>query len=532
MTSQQGEYEKWMKMFCVIAGPAKPATMRDMLKSKWLLCAVAFSMLPVMALADEPTPREVLEKLEKIDGNAQLKMMLPRWRGMVERRAWGELQNFMQVDMPEAREFFDAVRREQQKQLRNDLDRINELLAEAATSVERADAPEQLDSILKKLSDVKGEEYSSYGHPSPELQKARSQLSTTRQIVTYWQNYLNEVQTGNVSRQSNSLQNIASSLSEYQLVPRSRVLRMMEGSDSESLSSQARTKSRAAIEVICEKFRRDADVDAALKAFEQLNGNQYDNQSVQQELQKYKRLSHELPTMDAEEVVRRFRGNTESQFGLVFAKLAIKQIAKDTGAALPKEDMSIDRYVRSCAEVAIKAEDWKGAQRFLKLCDAQSGRPVDDAQALEGYLKGMEFEKSGMWGLAVAAYRTSINSPVKAFPREKVSARLEAMQKQDAQRFEAASKEITEIDAAERQRQSEFMRNNAQQPPAPRAQGAAGHPQVSQAELSKMVAREVREALKEAKAERKDAEEKAEASPAPLPAPPTPQLHTTPKAGE
>lgn len=375
--------------------------------------------------------------MEKLDENQQMKQVLPRLRRMVERKAWGEIQNFGMQEVPEMRDFFEAVQREQQKQIRSEIDGIKELLAETTATLERADAPENVDAILKKLTEAKSDNNYSYEHRSAELQKLRQNISYARQTVCYWQDFLNHAQSGNASQERSALSNVLGSLSEYQVVPRSRVLGMMNGIKDGNEANQATPK--MTFDSIAKKFRSDSDADSALKAMKGMSDPNNAGYALRQEVTKIKRLSENLSSMSVEEVVAHVQSNSDSDFKLMYDKLAISKIAQASSVVEPKEIMSVNRYLRLTADAAIKAENWKDAQWRLKMYsgDRRGDQYVDDLGTISQYLKGMEFEKVGMWKQAVAAYQAAIDSPYKEFPIEKVLLRLKEVQAKESKANDA-----------------------------------------------------------------------------------------------
>lgn len=104
---------------------------------------------------------------------------------------------------------------------------INELegkLAAAAEAVERAEEPEDLDKVIVSLSSGRfnNDDGESYSSSHPAIRGLVSKLSSARQFVTGWQDYLQTSNSGDTTKAVQILRNLSSQ--ENPLVPRSRMI--------------------------------------------------------------------------------------------------------------------------------------------------------------------------------------------------------------------------------------------------------------------------------------------------------------------
>lgn len=431
-------------------------------------------MMPWALMGAEITPKEALEALEKVQGKQEITQMLPYWRTMVEGGKWAELggvRDSSLMNVPEVKTFLEAVRREQQKKAKEDRARIEALLKEAGVAVEKAKTPEDLDEIIKKLTESKGGREYGYGS-GEELQGLYQNLQSTRQIVAEWQDYLMEIQTGQSEKALSSLQSISQYLANYPLIPRSKVLRMMSG-EGGNQSNEPKVDPSTQIEAIMVQFEKDRNAEVAWASLQKIPEQQRRNYGAEtmQQLQAFRRFQQNAPLMSPEEVVRALQqNNRNTSLWMSFNNEANVVIAKSLQIAVPKERVSTDQYLRSHADEAIGRDDWTKAQRILTLLDilaSGSGSPSGDLTAISSYLKGIEFEKAGIWNSAVTSYRTAMHSKVRSFPLEKITVRLEALKQQDAGRFEKALEGVSEQEQMDRAKGLALMHQQLSRPGQP-----------------------------------------------------------------
>lgn len=121
-----------------------------------------------------------------------------------------------------------AIKEETTQKTRAIISDLETALATAAETVARAEEPEDLDKVIALLSRNRfnNDDGESYNSNNPTLRSLMSELSSARQFVTGWQDYLQASNTGNTAKAVQSLRNLSSQ--EKSLMPRSQIIARIE----------------------------------------------------------------------------------------------------------------------------------------------------------------------------------------------------------------------------------------------------------------------------------------------------------------
>jgi hypothetical protein len=443
------------------------------------LVAAAF-VLPLSAKA--LTPAEALKNLEKAaaaqpsEGRIS-KTMIPYWKKALEEENYAALEQMELLGMggDEAESaalhaplsaFAESVRHAKKERAKAEASRFETLLAQAGKAIEKAKTAKDLDATVKALATAQSPRFFS----SEESQNLQQQLQTSRQIVSDWQVYLNEMGADRPDRAIKPLENISDSLTKCPLVPRSKVLAMLaqlprgEKPGTTSLP-KAPPYTGPTLESIEGDLAKNLDIDAALKAIGDLPSGQRSSSShyFAESLRKFKNFQASTGSRSVEDVIKEAsRYSSNSPLMPVYYFEINKLIAATWKVPPAAKHLTTEMYVRTIIQEATAHDNWDLARKGWSVASELRLGQSDEA-AISQYLKGLEFEKVGMWVQAIRAYRSGLNSKLVYMPIGKFTARLQAMKKADPNRYEQAN---AEADALERLEKAQMLSNYLQRYPS------------------------------------------------------------------
>jgi hypothetical protein len=506
---------------------------------KWCHCGLAAALLVSSLYADDLTPAQALDNLEKAAASdptgARISQMVPYWRKALERESYQELEDLRIPDgesdgepaaaqkkfEKEISEFSNSIQRQKAERIRIETERITALLNEAGKTIENAQKPEDLDDVIKSLLQIKVSRYTPYDEGTQSLQQ---QIQTARQIAAEWQVYLNEKQFRRSEPATKSLDRISHYLTTYPLVARSKVLRMIK--EETGIAPRPQSGGNAAnaeddpssLGFIQRRFVEDGDIDGALKALEGIpqSNRISEGDKLRDALISFKRFQASAGALSPEEAIKYLAALPSNSLLLPLCQKEVNRIISNSlKVPAPPEPISTDRYIRFLAEDATARENWEQAVAIWNL-----GTPLrvgdGDSAAISAYLKGQEFEKAGMWTQAIGAYRSGLEGRLVYMPIGKFTTRLQAMQKLDPKRYEQANADADTLERLGKERESDIYRHMRQsqryESPAP-SRGQKSAP--ASEEMIGLIRQEIRGVLDE----RKEAAEHVKPEPAkPAPA--------------
>lgn len=333
-----------------------------------------------------------------------------------------------------------AIKNEQQQKSQNMIQELQSILDSAKEKVARATEPEELDKILDTLSRAReGMNYNQgYESNNSVIQSLLSEIGNARQFVTSWQDYLQAVNSGNTSRASSSLRNIASQ--ERVLIPRSQIIARME---TERPSHEDAAK-------IIEAVKTPQDMKGAiakLTTMQRATSNSSDSDSPEirdslRTLSRYEKIYQEatagLPVNI--ESLGQSSDSSDLTRDLKFIQLRTNLLAQILPGILALPDDSkltegekIDHYLTRAMQAAIARGDTAACRRIDKAAQVfvrTSTFSPSDTTALKCFEAGQSQMEAGQYALAVVSLQNALKSGSTFISPKKISEMLTRMEKE------------------------------------------------------------------------------------------------------
>ncbi len=321
-------------------------------------------------------------------------------------------------------------------------------LTKAAETLTNADEPEDLDKTLESLNRNQfrnnGEE--NFDSNDPTIRRLVSELSSARQFVATWQDYIHASNSGNAQQSVQFLRNL--SQQESSLVPRSQILARIAFEQGEEMDL---TKALSEIKYL-------EDVGPCIsKLSKRMSGSRssYDTNGGQQEIftalkqiekayQEYLsgtpvRVGNLAQSNDATEasalpVIVRLRAD--------LLRLNIARALKLPAGTVLKDNESIEALINAATREAISRDDISAAIRIRQMRQAilRSSAADADGQALSEYAAAKLQIKAKQWMFAVVSLQKSLQSGSEFLPAEKIGELLESIRKDHPEEYQQAMK--------------------------------------------------------------------------------------------
>jgi len=119
-----------------------------------------------------------------------------------------------------------TLKEESEKKTRTTISEMEALLSTASETVVRAEEPEDLDKLIVSLSRKTRYNDDGESYNDPTIRNLLSEISSARQFVTAWQDYLQASDSGDTAQATQSLRNLAGQ--DKPLIPRSQIIARLE----------------------------------------------------------------------------------------------------------------------------------------------------------------------------------------------------------------------------------------------------------------------------------------------------------------
>ncbi len=355
----------------------------------------------------------------------------------------------------EAEKLAETLRSERETEEKAAVAQIDAAVQHAGTAVRAAKKAADLDAVLTELGKFRNQRDRNYN--SPTVQAALNGLQSVQQFVTHWQDYLANLDDGNIDAATSALQNITNYSESANLIPRSEILARLQAlkkpitprgrtGDAESETSPAER-----MEQILAKTKTLKDMDGALKDLRKLQSES----RVQNYNDPIIATTNALNAIEKtyREFLAGFPTTIEAPSGNIDAA-SPEIIPLKTQLLL----LVLPRYLNLPSD--LKANTGEAVQPFLERMDSEAKKRNDasliarihDAQrvlvrgpqvtttsdnaALTTLSAAQNQEAAGQWTLAVVSYENALKTGSDAVPAKNVGDRLAAIQAAHPKEFE------------------------------------------------------------------------------------------------
>ncbi len=322
------------------------------------------------------------------------------------------------------------------------------ILTKAADTLANADEPEDLDKILESLNrnQFRNNGDENFDGNDPTIRRLVSELSSARQFVAAWQDYIQASNAGNTQQSIQFLRNL--SQQESSLVPRSHILARIafEQGGSEEISK-----------TLGEIHTLDDMRGGIARMSKQMGGSRgFEYGSAQQEIFTtlkriditYRDFLAGLPVRA--DIFQKSNEPSEATGLPVIAKLRadLLRLALPRMLELPAEtllgkDEDIDAFMTRATHEAIRRDDIAAAIRIRDMRHyivKASTYGNKDSQALSGYASARLQAEAKQWMLAVISLQETLKSGCDFIPAAKVGELLETIRKEHPEEYEKGMK--------------------------------------------------------------------------------------------
>ncbi len=345
----------------------------------------------------------------------------------------------------------EAFKAEKEAKGREMVAKLEGYLKGIVEKLSQATAPEALDPVLEDLNKngaTDGDYEGDYDQSNPAVAKTLRRLSSARQYVIYWQDYLQARKTGNRQKALEVL----SSLSQQSggLMPRSQLLSLME-QEKGAADEPAR---------ILAQIKKLDDIQEALKALSKVqNTSRYYESggsfseviSTLGRLEKnYREFLAGLP-VQLELFGQSFDSNSGASAGKInlvplkaeFLLLVLPRTLGMPEGAKPKDGETVLQFMDRVMAEARDRGDGLACERIRQVQQtlSRSGNSADSG-GLRDYLSAQNQMEAGQFMLAVVSLQKALGSGSDLVPSKRIGLMLEELQKGHPKEFEQGMAEF------------------------------------------------------------------------------------------
>ena len=339
-----------------------------------------------------------------------------------------------------------SIKDEQLRKTQAYIAELQGILDTARDKIVHAEEPEELDKVLATLSRNRfnnSGEIQGYDSNDATLRALLSEISTARQFVTSWQDYLQAGISGNTSQASQSLRNLASQ--DTTLIPRSQIIARLDFANSSSGNTNT----------IIEGVKTLDDMKPALQKLSRIQGAARSSGSESTEMREtvqnlarlektYREFRAGLPVNI--EVVSIPSSNADLTGKLDFIELRADLLLMVLPRCLdlpegfqPAKGETVDQFLDRATKDAVSRDDLATCRRIqsVRQSIAQSnGLSVREVDNLRDYEAGRKQLAAGQFMLAVVSLQNALKSGSDLIPATKVGEMLESICKEHPKEFE------------------------------------------------------------------------------------------------
>lgn len=313
-------------------------------------------------------------------------------------------------------------------------------LQRAKDAVNSARKPEDLDPVLFDLQKYQnnGFEFGAPSTVSPGNQELLQQLLSALEFTKQWQNYLSHLASGQTDQARNDLMAMSQNNNGPSLIPRSRLLALMNGQQAPAV---ANTPAAAAPEVpeaqkIIDDIQTLDDLPTALaklNALAQQDGIARESaQHLAPMVEVYMDLKNGLPTSVNIDFMGGLTGAGVSiKANSLLLKFVLQHYFDTYKGAPPTDDETPAAYATRVKNDALAGQDWALLKKALtahsylyRNVASMGGIPDNEGDGLNKVITGINQNEAGQYSLAVQSFQDALKAGSLDIPAKFVGEQL------------------------------------------------------------------------------------------------------------
>ena len=325
------------------------------------------------------------------------------------------------------------------------------ILTKAADTLHHAEKPEDLDKILDSLNrnQFRNNGDEEFDGNDPTVRRLVTELSSARQFVAAWQDYIQASNAGNIEQSIQSLRNLAQQ--ETTIVPRSQILARIafeQGGDEEFAEFLEEILTLGDMREGIRKMSKRKT--GGSRGFEYGSEQQEIFTTLKQIDTTYRDFLAGLPVRA--EIFQKSNDPSEAtglpsivQLRADLLRLTLPRMLELPADTLLKENEDIDTFMTRATHEAVRRDDIGAAIRIrdMRQYIFRTSSQVDkDSQALSGYFSARQQIEAKQWMPAVISLQETLKSGCSFIPAAKVGELLEAIRKEHPEDYKQGMDEF------------------------------------------------------------------------------------------
>jgi hypothetical protein len=322
-------------------------------------------------------------------------------------------------------------------------------LQRATDAVNSAKKPEDLDPVL---FDLQKYENNGVGGPTvaPDNQDLQRQLIAALEFTKQWQNYLSHLAAGDVNQSRNDLQALSQNNYGPSLIPRSRILALMNGRQAPAAANNAPAPAPEVPEAqkIIDGINTLDDLQPALGKLNDLAGQDEiargDAQALAPMVEVYGDLKNGLPTSVNIDFMGGLTGAGVSiKANSMLLKFILQHYFDTYNGAPPRDDETPATYTARVKTDALAGQDWTllkkvlTAHAYLYRNVAMGGAPNDEAAGLNHMITAINQNEAGQYALATESFLDALKAGSLDIPAKFIGEQLDALKRDHSAEYDA-----------------------------------------------------------------------------------------------
>ena len=314
-------------------------------------------------------------------------------------------------------------------------------LQRAKDAVNAAKKAEDLDPIL---FDLQKYENNGVGGPTvaPDNQDLQQQLIGALEFTKQWQNYLSHLASGQGDQARNDLQALVQNNFGASLIPRSRLLALMNGQQAPAAANNAPAPAPEVPEAqkIIDGINTLDDLQPALGKLNDLAPQDElargDAQCLAPMVEVYGDLKNGLPTSVNIDFMGGLTGAGVSiKANSMLLKFILQHYFDTYKGAPPRDDETPATYTARVKTDALAGQDWTllkkalTAHAYLYRNVAAGASPDDEAVGLDHMITGLNQQQAGQYSLAVESFLDALKAGSLDIPAKFIGEQLDGIKR-------------------------------------------------------------------------------------------------------
>ena len=346
----------------------------------------------------------------------------------------------------------NALSAEQKQKTEDLIVRLEDFFKKTREKVLAAKSPADLDAVLEEIPKREysnNEESDGDVATASRLRQLFEQVSSTKQFVTNWQDYLQAKASGNTSKAIQSIQSL--SQQENPLIPRSQIIALLEQERSSPQDANKILDDIKTLDQMGDALKQLTNIQQTYRYSDSGSSQLTELTQTLARMEKcYRDFTAGLPVN-----LEVFNPNTDSSstmgkisFTRLKADLLILVLPRYLGipeAANANDNETVDQFIARITTEAKARGDTAACQRIREaqeLLGRSSRFSNDDTAALHNYAAGQNQFAAHQYMLAVVSYQTALKSGSDLLPVEKIGAQLELIQKEHPEEYKQGMTEF------------------------------------------------------------------------------------------